>query len=152
MWTIRQATTADIDTLVELRLRFLEDIGYAGKGVDNAVRDYMLEAIPSCQFAAWVAEFESEIIATSGLVFNQKVPHGRNPSGREGFVLNMYTLPEWRGRGIATALMKTIVQHVRQQGVTCIRLHASDDGVGIYRKLGFRPDNSEMVLSLPERA
>lgn len=148
MWTIRQATIADIDILVDLRLRFLEDIGYAGKGVDNAVRDYMLDAIPRGQFAAWVAEGDSGIIATSGLVFNQKVPHGRNPSGREGFVLNMYTLPEWRRRGIATALMKTIVQHVRQQGVTCIRLHASNDGVGIYRKLGFSPDDSEMVLNI----
>lgn len=148
MWTIRQATITDIDILVDLRLRFLKEIGYAGKGVANAIRDYMLDAIPRGQFAAWIAEADSEIIATSGLVFNQKVPHGRNPSGREGFVLNIYTLPEWRGRGIATALMKTIVQHVRQQGVTCIRLHTSDDGAGIYRKLGFRRDDSEMVLNM----
>ncbi len=148
MWNIRQATITDVDTLVDLRLRFLEDIAYVGDNVANAVRDYMLDAIPTGQFAAWVAEADSNIIATSGLVFNQKVPHGRNPSGREGFILNMYTLPEWRGQGIATALMKAIVQHACQRGVTCIRLHASEDGVGIYRKLGFKPDDSEMVLNV----
>ena len=60
----------------------------------------------------------------------------------------MYTLPEWRGRGVATALMQTIIEHVHRQGITCIRLHASLDGVGIYTKLGFRADNSEMVLDL----
>jgi GNAT superfamily N-acetyltransferase len=148
MWTIRQATIDDIDTLVELRLRFLGEIGYGGDNVAGAVRDYMLQAIPAGQFAAWVAEEDSQIIATGGLVYCQKVPHGRNPSGREGFVLNMYTLTEWRGRGIATVLMETIVEHVRQQGITCIRLHASEDGMGIYTKLGFRADNSEMVLNL----
>lgn len=148
MWTIRQATLDDVDTLVELRLRFLQEIGYAGDGVADAVRGYMLQAIPQGQFVAWVAEEDSLIIATSGLVFNKKLPHGRNPSGREGFVLNMYTRPEWRDLGIATSLMKAIVEHVRQGGVTCIRLHASEDGVGIYTKLGFRLDNSEMVLNL----
>ncbi len=148
MWTIRQATLDDIDTLVELRLRFLEDIGYDGDDVAGAVRDYLLQAIPKGQFVAWVAEEDSQIIATSGLVFNQKVPHGRNPSGREAFVLNMYTLPERRGLGIATALMETIVQHVRQRGITCIRLHASEDGLGIYTKMGFVPDDSEMVLNM----
>lgn len=28
------------------------------------------------------------------------------------------------------------------------RIHASENGVGIYLKLGFKPDNSEMVLNL----
>ena len=148
MWTIRLATQDDIDTLVALRLRFLNEIGYAGDGVTDAIREYVLQSLPKGEFTAWVAEAKSQVIATGGLVYCQKVPHGRNLSGREGFVLNMYTLPEWRGRGIATALMEVIVQHVRQQGITCIRLHASEDGAGIYTKLGFRPDNTEMVLNL----
>jgi GNAT superfamily N-acetyltransferase len=148
MWTIRQATMDDIDDLTDLRLRFLDEIGYGGDGVSRVVRDYLARTLPVGEFLAWVAEDQERIIAASGLVFNQKPPHGRNRSGKEGFVLNMYTLPDRRGRGIATALMQTIVQFVREQGVTCIRLHASEDGMGIYTKLGFRPDHSEMVLDL----
>ena len=113
MWTIRRATIADIDTLVDLRTRFLEEIGYAGNGAADAVRDYFLVALSQDEFVAWVAEASAGLIAMGGLVYCQKVPHGRNLSGREGLILNMYTLPEWRGRGIATALMNTIVEHVR---------------------------------------
>ena len=148
MWTIRTARIDDIDGLTDLRLRFLEEIGYAGDGVRNVVREYFKRTLPTGEFVAWIAEEDGRIIATSGLVFLQKPPHGRNLSGKEGFVLNMYTLPQWRGRGICTALMETIIRFVRETGVTCIRLHTSEDGVGIYSKLGFQSDNSEMFLYL----
>lgn len=44
--------------------------------------------------------------------------------------------------------MHKIVAYVQEMGATCIRLHASEAGVGIYKTLGFNPDNSEMVLYL----
>ncbi|NLS95423.1 MAG: GNAT family N-acetyltransferase [Planctomycetaceae bacterium] len=150
MWSIRPATINDIDSLVDFRVRFLEEIGYGGDGVAEAVRDYLLAALPRGEFVAWLAEEDSQIVATGGLVFQQKAPHAKNLSGREGFVLNMYTLPAWRGRGIATALMRTIVRHVGSQGIPCIRLHTSKDGVGIYTRLGFRADSEEMVLHLAD--
>ena len=148
MWTIRRATLDDIDVLTDLRQRFLEEIGYGSDAVPNAVRSYLTGAIPTGDFVAFVAESDGQIIATSGVQVFQKPPHARNLSGKEGFVLNMFTLPEWRGRGIATGLMEKIMVFVREEGATCIRLHTSEDGLGIYKKLGFRPDNSEMVLYL----
>jgi GNAT superfamily N-acetyltransferase len=148
MWTIRQATIDDIDELTELRQRFLTEIGYGSDAVPNAVRSYLDKALPTGDFVAFVAESAGHIIATSGVQIFQKPPHARNLSGKEGFVLNMFTLPEWRGRGIATALMQRIVGFVRDRGATCIRLHTSESGVGIYTKLGFQPDNSEMLLYL----
>ena len=150
MWTIRRATPADIDVLTDLRQQFLEKIGYASDDVPHAVRCYFKEALPSGDFVAFVAESEGRIVATGGVQIFQKVPHGRNLSGKEGFVLNMFTLPKWRGRGIATDLMQRIVAFVLEAGARCIRLHTSDDGLGIYTKLGFRPDNSEMVVYLDD--
>ena len=57
----------------------------------------------------------------------------------------------WRpGKALIGAILFAAFDayQVRLQGITCIRLHSSEDGVGIYRKMGFRPDNSEMVLNL----
>lgn len=150
MWTIRRATLDDIDVLTDLRQRFLEEIGYASDAVPGAVRSYLTETLPSGDFVVFLAECDGLIVATGGVMMFQKPPHARNLSGKEGFVLNMFTLPEWRGRGIATALMQRIVAFVREEGATCIRLHSSKDGLGIYRKLEFHPDNSQMVLYLNE--
>lgn len=148
MWTIRRATLADIGVLTDLRQRFLAEIGYASDAVPSAVQSYLAEALPTGDFVAFVAENDGQVVATSGVQIFQKPPHGRNLSGKEGFVLNMFTLPEWRGRGIATALMQRILAFVREKGATCVRLHASEQGLGIYTRLGFRSDNSEMVLYL----
>jgi ribosomal protein S18 acetylase RimI-like enzyme len=150
MWTIRRATFDDIDVLTDLRQRVLAEIGYASDNVPDAVRSYLEKALPSGDFVAFVAECDDQIIATSGVLIFQKPPHALNLSGKEGFVLNMFTLPEWRRRGIATALMERTLAFVREKGATCIRLHTSEDGLGIYSTLGFRRGNSEMVLYLNE--
>lgn len=148
MWTIRRATLEDIEVLTDLRQRFLTEIGHASDAVPGAVRSYFAEALPTGEFVAFVAECDGRIVATSGVQIFRKAPHAHNLSGKEGFVLNMFTLPEWRGRGVATALMRQIVAFVCKKGATCIRLHASQRGLGLYTKLGFRHDNSEMVLYL----
>ena len=150
MWTIRRATVDDIDALTDLRQRFLEEIGCASDAVPDAVRSYLAEALPAGDLVVFVAETDGRIIATSGAHIFRKPPHARNLSGKEGFVLNMFTLPEWRRQGIATALMQQIVRFLREQGAECVRLHASDDGLGVYRKLGFEPHDSEMILYVNE--
>ncbi len=145
MPTIRQAMPDDIDTLVDLRLQFLAEIGYAGPDVPDAVRRYMVQAVPAGDYVAWLAEQASQPVATGGFVLTQKVPHARNLSGREAFVLNIYTLPRHRRQGIATALMHTLLEDVRRRGITTVRLHATSDGAAIYTRLGFHPENTEMV-------
>lgn len=50
---------------------------------------------------------------------------------------SLCTLSEYRGKGIATNLMKHCLHHLRSKGYTSATLQASDDGLNIYKKLGF---------------
>ena len=86
MWTIRRATRDDIDVLVDLRQRFLAEIGYGSDAVRNAVRSYFTDALPTGDIVVLVAELDGQIIATGGVMIFQKPPHARNLSGKEGFV------------------------------------------------------------------
>jgi len=54
-------------------------------------------------------------------------------------IYSLYTLPEFRGKGIATDLMKYCLQHLRSKGYITATLQAADDGLNIYKKLGFVP-------------
>jgi len=56
-------------------------------------------------------------------------------------VVNVYTEPEWRGRGIARALMKVLMEWAAGQGADRLVLHASDAGRPLYQSLGFEPTN-----------
>jgi GNAT superfamily N-acetyltransferase len=60
-------------------------------------------------------------------------------------ILNVYTEPEFRKRGIARQIMLTILGWVKEHGFHSVNLHASDEGRHLYEKLGFEATN-EMRL------
>jgi GNAT superfamily N-acetyltransferase len=116
----------------------------------KSLLDYFTKAIPSNDFIAWVAECNGKIIATSGMVVWQKPAiYGGVESGKLGYLLNFYTLPEARGKGTATRLLNELIKDAKSLGLKYLHLHASRDGINIYRKAGFvEPDQPELELRL----
>lgn len=152
MFTIRRAVTHDLDAIVDLRMAFLmeeqPDAMDSVSAAREAVRQYVMEKLPKDELLIWFAEAEGRIVGTSGLVFFHKPPTLRNASPMQAYVHNMYTLPEWRGQGIATALLRGIIEYVKSTPARRIWLHASDQGRPIYERLGFTPVDNEMMLAL----
>ncbi len=152
MFKIRLATAEDLDTLVDIRLRFLREIGHLAEGgpadeLAEVFRRYFMKKAPAGEFLAWVAEDEGgRVVATSGLTFFERPPNARNPAGLEAYLSNMYTLPEWRGRGIASALVAAAVEHVRHTPARRIWLEATAQGRRVYERAGFVASNTEMEL------
>jgi GNAT superfamily N-acetyltransferase len=60
----------------------------------------------------------------------------------------MYTMPAWRGRGIASALLQELIAVARQSNCRRIRLHAISKAVPIYTRADFIPASNEMYLDL----
>ncbi len=52
----------------------------------------------------------------------------------------MLVHPEHRRQGIATALMRRALSHLRDSGVRCVRLDATPAGQPLYERLGFAPE------------
>jgi len=63
-------------------------------------------------------------------------------------VLSVYTRPEWRGRGVATGLIRESIAEARRRGLARIRLHATEDGRRVYEASGFKFRTDEMELWL----
>ena len=53
-------------------------------------------------------------------------------------IYNLFTLEEFRGKGIGSNMMNFSINYLKQQGIETVILQASDDGLGIYKHLGFR--------------
>ena len=68
--------------------------------------------------------------------------------GRQGTIINVFTEPEWRRRGIGSLLMKEITAWARSEDLERILLHASEEGRPVYQKLGFVESN-EMRFVAP---
>lgn len=129
---------------MDLRLALVGESGHLTQDtmvaeVRRAIYQYFFEALPAEAILVWVAEAQGTIVATSGLIFFQKPPSERNLTGLEAYILNMYTLPTWRGQGIATRLLQTLIISAKQRQAHRIWMYSTQVGQPIYEKAGFIP-------------
>lgn len=154
MHTIRRATNQDLESLVRLRVAMQQEIITPTEKMlsdfETATRAYLTEALPANTFLAWVADAGTDegIIATSGLVFFHRPPTMRHLAGKDAYVLNMYTAPEWRGRGIAAEILTELLAYLRTTDTERVFLHAQPAARAVYTRAGFTTRNDEMELWL----
>jgi GNAT superfamily N-acetyltransferase len=61
----------------------------------------------------------------------------------------VYTYPEYREKGVATTIIKKIIEEAKKENVSIINLLATEDGEKVYRKLGFfETEDKSMRLKL----
>lgn len=156
-YTIRRATEADVADLVALRVALFRETGGAEEDdpmadFEEATFAYLASVVPSGELIAFVAEApDGTLVATSGLIFFQRAPTQRNLTGRDAYILNMYTVPAWRGRGIAHALVERLLGYLRTEtNVPHVFLHAQRKARPIYERAGFRAMEDLMALWLDE--
>jgi len=154
--TFRIARQADVAALVELRLDFMRIVKNSGLGDEGSWRDELAalfeRELRSGFLLVWVAEAEGRVVASSGLRLPPRVPRSRlgpsaSPRG-EGEILNMYTFPGFRRRGIGSRLLGLAVAEARSRGLGRLRLQPTDDGRPLYARAGFRDRGRSMVLEL----
>ena len=149
--TYRSADMRDVEALALLRREFLLEVADArpdDTSILPRLRNWFKDKLPNGDFSAILALAGDEVIASSGLVVHEHPPGIMIPNGREAYIMNMYTKPAWRGRGIATVIFRKLLEVARQKDCTRVALHALPAGRGIYEKEGFVAGNKEMRLDL----
>lgn len=132
----------DIDSIIEYRILFLKEAqGIPTKELElslyNSLRRYFTKAFEDNIFIDWIAEYESKYIGFSGMVIREQPGNIEIPSGKTGYILNMYTFQEYRNNGIGSLLFQKLIEEAKQRKLDRIKLHATKDGEPIYRKFGF---------------
>ncbi len=145
----RRAGVQDLEAYLPLRMAMLAEVGMLPSEPQRsklyqANRRYFQESLPKETYLAWLAENHSEIVAIGGVLLFTRPPTGENMTGLDGYVMNMYTLPGWRGRGVATRLMQLIIEEMRSRQAGRLWLHATPIGRPIYESYGFTPVNRNL--------
>ncbi len=121
MTSIRPMRPDDIDAGLELcRLA----------GWNQKVEDWrrMLALAPDGVF---VDEQDGRVVATGSAI---------SYDTRIGWIGMVLVHPEYRRRGIASAIMNRCIDALRGRGIQSIKLDATDQGRPVYAKLGFRDE------------
>lgn len=131
-----------MEVLIKYRMLFLTELqNPSGNNkkqlLEKSLKDYFRKTLKDGTFIALAAEYENQPVSFGGMVLQEIPGHFNFISGKQGYILNMYTLPEFRGNGISTALLKKLIEEARSAGLTKVYLHATSDGINIYKKAGF---------------
>ncbi len=152
MYTIRQATLEDADSIVQHRRGMFLDIGFADddllKRKIAEFRPWLQTKMVANEYLAWLGLADGQTVAGLGLWLIEWPPHLFGLARQRGYILNVYTHPDHRRKGLARDLTRTAVDWCGQHGIDFVFLHASPKGRLVYEGLGFQP-GSEMRLRLP---
>ena len=154
MIEFRKAGIDDVAELIQMRVEFLNEVqtleSSAGKDeLYYSLKEYFIENMNADRFMAWVATDNGVIVGTSGVYFYSLPPSYKKKNGKVAYIMNMYTRPAYRGRGIAPTIFGKLISESQDRGCNKISLHATEMGKPIYLKFGFNVSNNEMILNLP---
>ena len=150
--SIRMATVEDLNCILRHRRAMFEEMGFRDTALLDRMQDlsrnYFSEALRTGAYTGWFAEGpNAQIIAGGGIVVAAWPGFPGERTAERAWILNMYTEPAARRRGIARRLIAVMIDWCRIKGFSTVSLHASDAGRPLYELHGFQPTN-EMTLKL----
>lgn len=151
-FNIRLANFSDAALIASQRARMFQEMGLVPESLFETYRARcercICEMIERAEYVGWLAcpnELPDRIVAGAGAQFLHVLPHPVGEpndeiviaDGRHAIILNVFTEPDWRRRGLATILIEQIIAWARTERLDRLVLHASDEGRPVYERLGF---------------
>lgn len=147
----KKASPEDIDFLTETRIQVLRAANKLSEEEDmmlvkeQSYKYYKESFITGCH-AAYLVFAGEKFAGAGGVSFFKVMPTFHNPTGEKAYIMNMYTNPEYRRKGIAYKMLDLLTGEAAKRGITHISLEATEMGRPLYEKYGFVRMNDEMEL------
>ena len=147
---VQKARLSDIDSLIDLRIRYLtEDHGRLevqdAEAIAEKLPEYFRAHLGKDLFC-YIVRDGQDIVSCAFLLIVEKPMSPAFINGKTGTVLNVYTRPAHRHKGYAGLIMKELLSDARKMALCTIELKATDAGYSLYRSAGFVDDVSKYHL------
>jgi len=146
---VREGTPSDLDEILRQRRGMYEDMDSTdAAALDSMISicaPYLAEALANGSFRSWLGMMHDTVVGGGAVLISPWPSHPYDGICRRATILNVYTYPKYRRKGVARALLRTMLDWCQREGFPVVFLHASTDGCPLYQSLGFEPTN-EMRL------
>ncbi|MDC7286346.1 GNAT family N-acetyltransferase [Blautia schinkii] len=151
--TIRKAKLGDLEALMTWRMTVLHEVFSIPQDdpmevLEQKNRLYYQTALPSGEHTACFAMADDKIIGCGGICFQREMPSPDNPDGGCAYLMNIYTCPEFRGKGVGRKVVNWLIQQAQSRGIEKIYLETSEIGRSLYQEIGFTDMQGYMKLSV----
>ncbi|UCE08960.1 MAG: GNAT family N-acetyltransferase [Candidatus Thorarchaeota archaeon] len=137
---IRLAQKDDIPRIIHHRIEMFRSMGYDDELLRRAtpkIQDFM-ENEWDDSIKCFLATENGEVVGGCAVSVYSRLPNPRKiQCARIAYIHNVFVEPEFRRKGIATALMIEVVSFFTKRGIKKFTLHNTEMSSGLYRRLGF---------------
>jgi GNAT superfamily N-acetyltransferase len=145
-YLIRIAAARDAGIIGEHRAAMFRDMGLLApqqyESLRKASESWIAGLYANGQYVGWLVEHQTAVVAGGGILLRESFPVPECCRvDRWAHIVNVYTDPNHRRRGLARRLMKTMLDWCAIQAIGHVTLAASDEGRPLYEDLGFTPTN-----------
>jgi GNAT superfamily N-acetyltransferase len=155
-FTIQKATAADMGLLMQWRMEVLhnvfnipQDIGMNDLLVAN--KEYYRATMQNETHLACFAKRNGEVIGCGGVCLFREMPSPDNLSGNCAYLMNIYTRPEHRHKGVGREIVAWLLAQAKARKITKIYLESSDCAKSLYKKMGFVPMKNYLILESEQK-
>lgn len=150
-YKIKQATIADLDTIVQHRYRMFTEMGNGDpdllKRAAPLYVEWLRPRLLDHRYQGWLMmDSRDEVVAGVGLWLMDWPTGVVDVALHRGYVFNVWTDPAHRRIGLSRRLMQALLDACKAQGINRVGLHASAAGQPLYEALGFTPSNEMMIV------
>ena len=143
----RDATLDDLNHVIDMRIAYLKEVNtkISDKEMGTLLPDYYRRHLER-DFFAYLAIEDGVPVSAVYLMVIERPANLAFITGKTGILLNVYTIPGHRKRGYASVLLHMAMEKAKQLNVANIELQATDMGIPVYEKLGFRHKQSQYTF------
>ena len=143
-FSIQYATLKDTELLVKHRLSMWRDIlpepAMSVTGTEERTLKWIREKLSSGKLLGFIAKTLEGQVAGSGCIWiREQPPLPMSQFLEVPYLMSLYTEREFRRRGVARFIVKTVIDWCRAHGYDRVSLDASDAGKSLYETFGFKP-------------
>ena len=147
---IREISPADVEIIARMRVQMLDEVTDEPLPwqLEGSVRRFVWKHMQDRTCLGVVAEDEGKVIADAVIYLFETMPDEVNVRGLTAMLYNVYTLPEYRGRGIMAQMLPEVIRLAREAGAVELKMTAEKKAIPLYERMGFHVNDDAMKMVL----
>ncbi|RFA34722.1 GNAT family N-acetyltransferase [Virgibacillus dokdonensis] len=139
---IRFAEKKDIKQLIKMRWDFTIEYDDSKRNAsyysfEKECQIFLENAMNSSQWFIWVAEENEKVISHIYVELKQKVPRPGRVTHPFAYMTNVFTIPEYRNKGVGSKMLKTINNWTKENNYEFVIVWPNDESINYYKKNGY---------------
>lgn len=146
----RRAILSDVEKLTTMRIEMLcEEKALSNSQktlIEENTQQFLVDEMTNKSLISWIALNSQNIVSMGCINFFSFPPNDWCPNGKTAYIGNVYTLPNFRKKGIGSNIVFHLIEEAKLYQCQRILLNTTEMGRSLYEMHGFEDSSTAMAF------